>query len=350
MDRGQAAAASDETAMPAHPGWSRLGLVLAALVLALAFVVAMARSAPAPARNRFDEAPLVALREQRPDYVLIGNSMVKTRFDARALNRALPGRRALIVANDSSRSAMWYAMFKNYVLASGQHPRRVLFFFRDLELTAPTAGTQGDGRWRLERVMREEEPVIDARLSPRWTKPVERLRHELEERVPFARLREHTSPVLDRFALWLAGKLGSSDDVKLADINEAFALANVRAAPRVDEVPELPSRRLSASFDELVDDSFLPDIIALAAEHAVPIAFVRIRTRAAANGLPESEKFSTYQRDLRAYLEQRSIPLHDMTGQTWENLGFYAQGDHVKIKRRREYTRLFVRHMGHVFD
>ena len=350
MDRAEAAPASDETTTPAYPGRSRLGLALAALAIALAFVVVMARRAPAPARNRFDEAPLAAMRTQTPDYVLIGNSMVKTRFDPRTLNRSLNGRRALIVANDSSRSAMWYAMFKNYVLASGQHPRRVLFFFRDLELTAPTAGTQGDGRWRLERVMREHEPVIEARLSPRWTHPVERLRHELEERVPFARLREHTSPVLDRFALSLAGQLGSSDDVKLSDINEAFALVNVRAAARVDEVPELPSRRLNASFGELVDDSFLPDIIALAAEHSVPIAFVRIRTRAAASGVPESQKFATYQRDLRAYLAQRSIPLHDMTGQTWEGLRFYAQGDHVKFKRRREYTRLFLRHMGHVFD
>lgn len=349
MDRGPLATSDDSATRPRSGQW-RLGLLLGALILAFAFVVVLASSAPAPARNRFDAAPLRAMRKKKPDYVLIGNSMVKTRFDERVLNRGLSGRRALIVANDSSRSAMWYAMFKNYIIASGQRPRRVLFFFRDLELTAATAGTQGDGRWRLERVSLPREPVIDARLSPRWTNPVDRLRHELEESVPVARLREGTSPFIDRFALWLAGKVSAPEDVQVADINEAFALANVRAAPRVDEVPELPSRRLSGSFGELVDDSFLPDIIALAREHAVPIAFVRIRTRASASGSLESEQFATYQRDLRAYLEQRSIPLHDLTTQTWEDIGFYAQGDHVKIKRRREYTQRFLQHMGHVFD
>jgi hypothetical protein len=211
MDSGLTAAARDEARPPDHSGLWGLGLVLAALLLALAGVVVLAREAPAPARNRFDRAPLKAMRKVKPDYVLIGNSMVKTRFTDRDLNRALAGKRALIVANDSSRSAMWYAMFKNYVIASGQRPRRVLFFFRDLELTAPTAGTLGDGRWRLERVSLAEEPVIDARLSPRWTDPVDRLRHELEASAPIARLRERTSPVIDRFGLWLAGQVSGGE-------------------------------------------------------------------------------------------------------------------------------------------
>jgi hypothetical protein len=349
MDLGKVAT-SDDTEATASPGRRGLALVLGALLLAFAFVALLAGNEPAPERHRFDKAPRVAMRRKKPDYVLIGNSMVKTRFDERALDRSLRPRRALIVANDSSRSAMWYAMFKNYVVASGQRPRRVLFFFRDVELTAPTAGTQGDGRWRLERVSLADEPLIEAHLSPRWTDPVERLRHELAQRVPLTRLREHASPHIDRFALWVASKVASTEDVKLADINEAFALGNLRPAPRVDEVPELPSRRLDDSFAGLVDDSFLPDIIALASEHAIPIAFVRVRTRAAANGAPESEKFAAYQRELRAYLEQRSIPLYDLSGQTWEDVSFYAQGDHVKFGRRREYTRLFVQHMGHVFD
>jgi hypothetical protein len=350
MDRDASSGLADDKPRLELSGRWRLAIVVVCLLASVAVVISLARRAAGPTRNRFDHAPLSAVRKKKPDYVLIGNSMVKTRFDRRVLNELLAPRRTLLVANDSSRSAMWYAMFKNYVVASGHRPRRVLFFFRDVELTAPRAGTSGDNRGRLERVSLPEEPVIEARLSPPWTDPIERLRYRFEQDVPVRRLRERASPSIDAFGLWLAGVLGSAPKVQAAEINEAFALANLRPAPKLDEVAEPASRRLDGDFAQLVDESFLPDIIALAQEHAIPISFVRIRTRAAARGAPESEPFSRYQRDLRSYLEARGIPLYDLTPATWETLDFYALGDHVKIKRRREYTRLFVEHLRAAFD
>jgi hypothetical protein len=351
MDRDVGAGLADEKTARQVPGAWRLALVLLALFATFALVIRLARQAPAPARNRFDTAPLKALHKKKPDYVLIGNSMVKTRFHERTLDRLLAPRRSLLVTNDSSRSAMWYAMFKNYVIASGQHPRRVVFFFRDLELTAPRAGTGGDGKWRLERVSLPEEPVIEARLSPAWTDPVERLRYLMEQQVPVRRLREEVRPFIDELGLRLAGVVAASPSrVEVAEINEAFALGNLRPAPQLDQVPELPARRLDERFSALVDDSFLPDILGLAEEHGIPIAFVRIRTRAAARGVPESEALSRYQQALRDYFEARRIPLYDLTHATWEDLGFYAMGDHLDTRRRPAYTRLFVKHVRDVFD
>jgi hypothetical protein len=337
------------TSRRASPARLRLALIAGALLVGLGLVVALARRAPTPERNRFDNVPLRVLKARKPDYVLIGNSMVFTRFDEPLLARLLAPRRVQLIALGYSYSAMWYAMFKNYVVASGRHPRRVLFFFRELDLTSPLAGTEGDGAWRLQRVSLREEPVIEERLRPRWTDPIERLRHTLDEQVPVKRLRSSVEPWLDAFGLWLAGVVDpGADAVQKDHVNAAFAADQLRPTSDVSEVPERAPERVA--FSELVESSFLPDIVALASEHKIPIAFVRVRKRWAAEGEPESEASRSYQAELRAYLEARGVPLYDMTHAGWEAKHMYGRGDHIAFKYKRRYTQLFVRHMRHVFD
>ena len=119
-----------------------------------------------PVRRHFDPDPIAALQAKRPDVVLIGDSMLDSRIDARLLEDRLGGgQRVELLWNGGAASACWYLMLKNYVVASGIHPRRCCIFFRDRLLTAPSFRTTGIFRSYFESLMHDEEPVIRAVLG-----------------------------------------------------------------------------------------------------------------------------------------------------------------------------------------
>ncbi|HYO96626.1 MAG TPA: hypothetical protein VER33_19065 [Polyangiaceae bacterium] len=122
-----------------HPrgAWLRLVVVVVFASAALASLVVTTQRLEPPARGPFDARPLREIRRVQPDFVLIGNSMVNTRFHEKTLRQLLAPRTVVKVANGGSKSSAWYLYLKNYVIASGVRPRRVILFFVDNDLTRP---------------------------------------------------------------------------------------------------------------------------------------------------------------------------------------------------------------------
>ena len=79
--------------------------------------------------DRIDD--LVAIN---PGYVVIGDSMAGTRIEAPLLAK-LTGQSIAPVLQAGTGSAFWYLALKNWVIASGVHPRCTFIFFRDTNLT-----------------------------------------------------------------------------------------------------------------------------------------------------------------------------------------------------------------------
>ena len=326
--------------------WYRLAAFLGLASLGLLGVSALSRSLPPPPRAPFDRRALEQLKRQNPEFVLIGNSMVQTRFDENLLRRLLRPHRVAVLGVSATKSAVWYLMLKNLVVLSGTHPR-VIQFFRDGELTDPRARALGPEHIKLERVSVDSEPLVEGKLAPPLREPIARLGWFRDRVMPFSRLHVKTVPVLDDIAVAFSRLLwpNAERDARMREINDLFALGNLRTQ-EVAADPVVGGGM--ANFKDLVDASFLPDTCRLAKEHGIPLTFVRVRTRDAASGVPDDFE-RQYIADLARYVRGCGAEFYDMYDATWESLDMYGNGDHIAGKFKYRYTGLFVEHMAQVF-
>jgi hypothetical protein len=285
------------------------------------------------------------MRSRRPNFVIIGNSMAGTRISERVLNQLLAPRRAVTITYGGSRAAVWYLIFKNYVIASGVHPDRVLIFFRYQELTELTYRESGLDQVQVEHASPDFDPVVEAKLFPPPKHPVKRLAWELERVAPVSRLRAMAS---DHTLLWLdsmSTMFVAEPDPKARRqlINAPFALERLRGAAAAS------AGEAVLDFASSVEGSFLPEILGLSKTSGIPVAFVRIRPRAVAEGEPESPKMQRYVAELKAYVEAHGAMFIDMTHASWESADLYKNGDHIAPRYLNQYTRAFFENLPELF-
>jgi hypothetical protein len=317
------------------------------VLLASVLVTLLSRSLSARARLPFDPRPLSRLKRLQPEFVLIGNSMVDTRFDEPTMQRLLAPRRVAVLGMAATKSAVWYLALENLVIASGAHPR-VIQFFRYSELTDPRARALGEDHGKLERVSLTDDPAVEEKLAPPFTRPAAWLGWQRDRAVPLPRLREKTEPVVDAIGA-LCSRLVWRDadpEDRKRQINELFALSNLRTA---ELLPDAGSAERTRSFQDVVDASLLPDMCRLAKQHGIALTFIRVRTRDAASGEPEAPGDQQYIADLERYVRGCGAEFYDMHDATWESLDLFGNGDHIAGKAKRRYMQLFVEHMGQIF-
>jgi hypothetical protein len=317
-------------------------------VLGVLLGVLLARTAPTRPRQAFN-APLKArLAKLQPEVVLIGNSMVNSRFSEEELARLIAPKRVAVLGIGGSKSAFWYLLLKNVVLPVSK-PKKILLFYRRRELTTPTDRALGVEHDRLARVTGKDDPFVEAKLAPRWDEPVERLGWELERAAPVDRLRALVTPRLDDFASGTAALLsgtnarrGSKDALEVV-----FDVGKLRSS----DLEPAEGRRERDSFEESLPHSFLPAIVELVNGAGAELTLVKVRTRTDAMAKPGARRRTfSYEKALRKWGRQRGVRHLDLAGDEWETLSFYANGDHVHTRLRRPYTRLFVEHHRDVFD
>ena len=329
--------------------WFRLGaFLLLALYAAGLMIVVSRRSAPPP-RAPFNASMLRRLRRMRPDIVLLGNSMVYTRFEETRLRSLVPHHRVAVLGVSASKSSVWYLVLKNTIVASETHPRVVLFF-RDEELTDTRARALGRNHASLlEPASPEDDPLVEKKLAPPWQQPIAWLIWYRDRELPFQRLHAKAEAPLEA-ASWFVSTLFWRDaepKFRRARINELFELGNLRDAQEASE-PVLENVPLV--FGEVLEGSFLPDIIDLAASTAIPLTFVRVRSRGAAEGAQEPPELHRYMVELERYVRGHGAQYYDMHDATWESIDMYGNGDHIAGRYRAHYMNLFVSHMAAIFQ
>ncbi|HEX3772894.1 MAG TPA: hypothetical protein VHV51_00450 [Polyangiaceae bacterium] len=311
-------------------------------------MIALSQSLPPPHRSPFNAHWLDQVRKTKPDFVLLGNSMVQTRFDEPTLRKLLHLRPVSVLGLIGTASSGWYLALKNVIVASDYHPR-VLLFFREQELTEPRKWTHGSkGRHRVEQLSLAEEPLLARKLAPPPSEPIELLSWWRERLMPFERLHERSDLLVD-FAGKSLSRLAyrkADERTRMRRINELFALGNLRSTDAASEPAVVPEPQV---FGSVVAGSFLPDMLELAAANQIPLTFVRVRTRPAAAGVPKTRGEQRYDADLERYVRAHGAEFYDMHDTAWETLDMYAEGDHISSRLTRKYTELFVEHMGQIF-
>jgi hypothetical protein len=317
-------------------------------LLGLLIVVLLARVAPPRPRSPFNTQLKIRLEKLDPEVVLIGNSMVNSRFSEKELARLIAPKRVAVLGIGGSKSAFWYLLLKNVILPVSK-PKKILLFYRRYELTTPTDRALGIEHDRLARVTAEDDPFVEGMLAPRWDDPVARLGWHLERTAPVDRLRALFTPRLDDFASAAAALFDGKSRRRTSKkaLETVFDVGKLRSS----DLEPAGDRRERPSFEDALPHSFLPAIVELVNGAGAELTLVKVRTRSDAMETPKSPtRVSRYEKSLRRWGMQRGVRHLDLSLDAWETLSFYAEGDHTHTRLRRPYTRLFVKHHGEVFD
>ena len=298
-------------------------------------------------RIAFRPGPITDLQRLRPAYVFIGDSMLGTRIDPGYL-AGLLGQDVALLARAGTGSAYWYLSFKNYLIASGERPKVVFMFFRDLNMTDPLFRLTGPFRWSLDEVAGPEEPALDdviaARVRGPWFRMhsgvntlynVDRANAWVERQLYDWPVRLWTSEEPARRS-WLDGL---NFETMGLDRLRPMAAADLQAAEDAE-----------ADFNRNMPRSVLPLIVDLARQHGITVCFVRVQRRPVGNRPPpQSERMQAYMRDFRAYAAREGMAFHDDTGDPRQTLAMYEDGDHIARAHRQRYTREFRVNLNRLF-
>jgi hypothetical protein len=295
-------------------------------------------------RLPFDTEAVAALREASNDFILIGDSMAGTRINPGHLSRLIGGHGAAALFHPGCGSAYWYLTFKNLVVNAGLRPRAVIFFFRDENLTDPLFRVYPSA---LDRVARDQEPVLDEILAARANGTFYRLHRAARTLYQYDQTRAWLEPMLIKAPVaWSAGRRARK---KLLDTinNEVFTLEALRPSAAADMQT---GNGAAFDFERNVATSVLPEVLRIAKTSGIRAAFVRVQRRPVGNAPPnQPPALQKYVRQLREYLAANGAVFRDDWGDPDLPLSIYEDGDHIGRDFRQYYTELFYRKNPEIF-
>ena len=296
-------------------------------------------------RGPFDAYWQQQVREFKPAYVALGDSMGGTRLDTTRL-RELTGQPVLDLFQAGSGSVFWYLAFKNWVLASGVRPKAALVFFRDTNLTDVMYRLDEGFRWNIDRVAGEREDEVNAVIAKRGGEWRIQMRTAIERAYGAERVRLWMVPgFTDRMTRAFEPSRRRRKEF-IEQMNERFEFLHIRQMETAD-IAAVVDR--DANFQSDIDRSVLPLMLRDARDAGVRLVFVRVQRRPAGNQPPlQGPGLRKYVADLKAYIEAHGGFFHDDTGDPLLTLDMYEDGDHLATHARPRYTEVLhgrIRHL-----
>jgi len=288
-------------------------------------------------RAPFDGSRPAALAGMQPAFVVIGDSMAGSRIDPGVFTR-VSGQSVAPLLYAGSGPAWWYLVLKNWVVASGIHPRAVFIFFRDTNLT--NVMFRIDAAWSLDTAALAQEPELNAVVARRRGNPLYRIRSAFDRAYGVTEARRVIEPAVNEWPARAMIPYRRPREAFMLAVNERFGLDHLRP---MDAADMQATEDREADFGAFVDKSQLPLMLREAQRGGLRLVFVRVQRRPAGGQPPyESPALRRYVRDLRAYVEARGAVLFDDTGDPWQTLDLYEDGDHLSRDGRRRYTEMFA--------
>ena len=100
-----------------------------------------------------------AITAQKPQIVLLGDSMVEENVDTPVLSQKL-GRSVYTISYPGSATALWYLAIKNNIIVSPNKPPVLVIMFRDTVLTAPAYRADGKFTSAIDTLAGANEPLL----------------------------------------------------------------------------------------------------------------------------------------------------------------------------------------------
>lgn len=288
-------------------------------------------------RNPFDAERIPALQAMNPTWVVIGDSMAGSRIDPALLTERTGGRTAPLLYAGSS-PAWWYLVLKNWVVASGIHPRAVIVFFRDTNLT--NVLFRIDATWSLDTAALDREEELNAVVAKRRGNLFYSLRDRFDRAYRADQTRRWLEPAISEWPARAMFPSRRQREAFMAQLNDRFGLSHLRP---MDAADMQATEDREADFDRFIDKSALPLMLRDARQAGLPLVLVRVQRRPVDNRPPyQSPALQRYVAKLARYIEANGGIFFDDTGDPRQTLDWYEDGDHLSREGRRRYTELFA--------
>ncbi len=294
----------------------------------------------------FDDRPLVKLKEDKPDFILIGDSILESQINPPILEEYLKPKKPFLLVQYGSGSAFWYLVLKNIVIPSGVRPQRIFIFFRDNYFTLPKIGATGSLKGKVDQFSTADEPVIDSVLYPKTIK--EQIFTRITDLFSMRYLRGEVLQGFDSVYPFLAGIPPERTFEVKEKINELFHHENFRRQLFIENVHLQKDEDLD--FKMLVSKGFLPSIVELAKANNLNLFFVRMPRHPHKEKPANSERMKKYQKSYIEYLSAEGFGFYDFTEDPELREEMYQADDHIAREYSPEFTRLFVKRLRPFFD
>jgi hypothetical protein len=299
------------------------------------------------------------LARMKPDWFLIGNSMLNSRIQWPQL-QAVSGHRVRKLGLGGTQSAVWWLFFKNIVIGSGHYPACVTFFFRESDLSWPEFRIGGNNGRLIRKTRYEHEPEWAQVLG--WRENEGGPAAALAARVfPVGEQGNRSRRKMAKLAMSVTDVGNIPHGTRRVELNELFSIENLRrdlgddAAPTASSKPSLTDLANVAGlpdpgmydeaptiFDPSPHASFLPHMVALAKTHGIRLHFHRVKRRPLPDGTrPDLPAMSDYLTDLRAWLQSQGCAYSDESGDRELTEGWYRDGDHIATTHRERFAAKF---------
>ncbi len=302
------------------------------------------------AKRKFDTSPREKLSQEKPDVVLLGDSMLETRIDENVL-QSVAGVEFEKMPYPGSGSASWWLILKNYIAPQSEPPRTVVIFFRNMQLTLADYHTDGRFRRRLEPLMSDHgEPFLEKILRSSGREenetllslaqklyPVQKHQLEWQEKIYARSLILSTAPEERSAVRKRTDRLFSTRGLR-ADAGP-YAEGDDQMVGLAPADHDLKSK---------LPDSLLPALLDLARQKKIRLVFFRVKRKPKDDGTPrwESADLQTYMAALKDHLRAAGATYIDESADPQIGRDFYGGDDHLREDRRAEYTRLFWKKHG----
>ena len=291
-------------------------IVLSWIVIPARYEIAYPRDVKPQFDNYIRRKFVNAIDEQRPDLLLLGDSMLYPSVNSTVLSETLD-KQIMSIGLPGSASTLWYLIVKNNVLEAQVPPKTLVIFFRDSMMTVP--GYRVTGRY-FEQIDEFAGPKDGELVKKAYLNQMNPLEKWAEAWFPPFGSRWNVRQAADAHIRYTMPRLQLGCDQPCMD----NAMGVVFGDDNMD--PNFLSGALAAAddylysdealdFDQQVGESFLPDLIQLTREHGIQLVLVRMRIlRFTAPG-SEPPALRTYNEKLTAYLAANGVVYLDYSGE-----------------------------------
>jgi hypothetical protein len=281
--------------------------------------------------------------EQKPDIVLLGDSMLYPAVNDAVLSQRLD-KSIISIGLPGSASTLWYLIVKNNILETQSPPKYLMILFRDSIMTVP--GYRVTGRYfeQIDEFAGPKDEDLIKRAYLNQMNPLEKL---AEAWFPPFGSRWNIRQAIDaRIRYTLPGRLLGCNETCMNNAMEiVFGDMNMDRNFLSDALAASDTYLYSKealNFEQQVGESFLPELIQMTRERGIQLVLVQMRTLRFATPGSEPPALYTYNKNLAAYLAANGVIYLDYSKESTLTREYFADPMHMNDAGKVVFTDMFA--------